>query len=78
MFLKMATHHARCVSSCWCGNSGSKATPHLWSKYVKCGGPIYDADDGRIDGTSIHVEVIRSGPAEKGEEGAEPFPPKIP
>ena len=27
---------------------------------MKCGGFIYGADDGRIDGTSVHVEVIRS------------------
>ena len=26
---------------------------------MKCGGPIYNADDGWIDGTGIHVEVIR-------------------
>ena len=26
---------------------------------MKCGGPIDGADDGRIDGTSVHVEVIR-------------------
>ena len=26
---------------------------------MKCGGPMDGADGGRIDGTSVHVEVIR-------------------
>ena len=58
VFLMMATHHARCVSSCWCGNTGSQAIPHLLSMFMKRGGAIYGAVDGWIDGTSIHVEVM--------------------